>query len=366
MNKNIGILSVGVYLPEEVRRNDFWPASVSSKWLQKRQERQERLPAMSGWYGDNEQADSNGIARVLGALAEMNEDPFQGSKERRVAPIDMPSSEMETHAARDAIARANIPLSEIDMLVSYSSVPDYLTTPNACAVHAAVGLPEKCFTFSLEAACNSFLMQLSLAEKMILSGQARHALLVQSSNFTRLIPTDQAPSPMFGDGATAVLVGPVSAGAGILGQSHRTDGRLHCALATGVPGKRWYDEGRNVFYANNLDLARKQIVVVADHGRQVVREALDDAGLGLDAVDFYAPHQGTAWLRAVTQEFIGLTHARYTDTFPFAASLSAANIPLVLATAQRENQLRKGDVVAMFGGGAGETWSSVVMRWDAN
>ena len=360
MTKSVGIISVGAYLPAEIRKNDYWPASMAATWLQKWQE---RLPSMSNWYSEDERAGSSGIARVLAALMEIKNDPFQGSIERRVAPPEMPSSEMEIRAAREALERAQVPASEVDMLVSYSSVPDYLTTPNACAVHAALGLPEKCFTFSIEAACNSFLMQLSLAEKMIRCGQTRYALLVQSSNFTRLIPRDQSPSPMFGDGATAVLVGPVSEGSGILGQSHRTDGRLHCALATGVPGKHWYDEGRSVFYANNLDLARQQIVVVADHGRQVIHEALADAGLGVDDVGFYAPHQGTAWLRAVTQEFAGLRHARYTDTFPFAASLSAANIPLVLATAQRDNNLHNGDIVAMFGGGAGETWSSVIMRW---
>jgi 3-oxoacyl-[acyl-carrier-protein] synthase III len=360
MNKNVGIISVGAFLPDEIRRNDFWAPATAASWMQKWQE---RLPSMSNWYEDDERADSGGIAKVLTALMEIKNDPFQGSKERRVAPLDMPSSEMETRAAREALERANVSPSEVDMIVSYSSVPDYLTTPNACAIHHALGLPEKCFTFSLEAACNSFLLQLTLADKMIRGGQARYALLVQSSNFTRLIPPDQSPSPMFGDGATAVLVGPVAAGLGILGQAHHTDGRLHCALATGVPGKHWYDEGRNVFYANNLDLARRQIVVVADHSRQVVHEALGNAGLGVDDVDFYAPHQGTAWLRQVTQEFIGLKRARYTDTFPFAGSLSAANIPLVLATAQRENNLRSGDVVAMFGGGAGETWSSTVMRW---
>jgi 3-oxoacyl-[acyl-carrier-protein] synthase III len=360
MSKRVGILGVGVYLPDEIRTNDFWPAAVAATWLQKWQE---RLPSMSNWYSEDEQAPSSGIAQVLAALMDIKNDPFQGSIERRVAPLDMPSSQMEIRAAKDALERANIPASEIGMLVSYSSVPDYLTTPNACAVHSALGLPEKCFTFSVEAACNSFLLQLSLAEKMIRCGQARYALLVQSSNFTRLIPSDQSPSPMFGDGATAVVVGAVADELGILGQSHHTDGRLHCALATGVPGKRWYDEGRNVFYANNLDLARQQIVVVADHSRQVITEALDDAGMATKDVDFYAPHQGTAWLRAVTQKFAGLDGARYTDTFRFAASLSAANIPLVLATAQREKNLRKGDVVAMFGGGAGETWSSVVMRW---
>jgi 3-oxoacyl-[acyl-carrier-protein] synthase III len=362
MANNIGILSVGVYLPDEVRRNDWWPAAVVSTWQQKKQD---KLPTMSSWYdgADAERAKSSGVGRVLQALMEMATDPFQGARERRVAPEDMPASQMEIQAARQALERGGVQPSEVDLVLSYSSCPDYLTTQNACAIQHALGLPEKCFSLAVEGACNSFLMQLTLAEKMIRSGQARYGLLVQSSNFTRLIPPEHSPSAMFGDGATAVLVGPVGDGAGILGQAHRADGRLHCSVVTGIPGKRWWEEGRPVFYAANLELAREQITAVADHGRQVVHEALSDAGHTVDDVDFYAPHQGTGWLRRVTQEYIGLQRARYADTFPWAGSLSAANIPLALFTAERENTLRSGDLVAMFAGGAGETWSSIVLRW---
>ncbi len=362
MSDRIGIVSVGVYLPEQVRKNDWWPATVVSGWQEKKQD---KLPSMANWYdqSDAERAASSGVGRVLAALMEMRSDPFQGVRERRVAADDMPASEMEIRAARDAGERSGVAPSEIDLVMSYSSCPDFLTTQNACLVHEALGLPEKSFTLAVEAACNSFLMQLSLAQKMIASGQARHALLVQSSNFTRLIPPQHSPSAVFGDGATAVVVGPVKGDAGIYGESHRTNGRMHCAVVTGVPGKRWYDEGRPVFYAANLELAREMITAVADHGRQVVLEALEHAGYAPADVDFYAPHQGTGWLRRVTQSFIGLERARFCDTFPWAGSLSAANIPLALATAQREGTLRDGDLVAMFAGGAGETWSSIVMRW---
>jgi 3-oxoacyl-[acyl-carrier-protein] synthase-3 len=80
-------------------------------------------------------------------------------------------------------------------------------------------------------------------------------------------------------------------------------------------------------------------------------------------VSFYASHQGTSWLRAVTQEFAGLGHARSVDTFPWAASVMGVNVPLVLAAAVREGKLREGDLAVAFSGGLGETWSSVVIRW---
>ena len=358
----VGIHGIGMFLPDQVRKNDWWPSAVVDSWQQKKQD---KLPSMANWYDntDAERAQSTGIGRVLEALLEMRSDPFQGARERRVAPDDMLASEMEIRAARDAVERSGVSPTEIDLVMSYSSCPDYLTTQNACLIHHALGLPEKSFTLAVEAACNSFLMQMSIAQKMIASGQARHALLAQSSNFTRLIPAEYSPSAVFGDGATAVIVGPVGKGAGIQGESHRTNGRMHSSVVTGVPGKRWYDEGRAVFYAANLDLAREMITSVADHGRQVVLEALAGAGSTVEEVDFYAPHQGTAWLRRVTQEFTGMNRARYCDTFPWAGSLSAANIPLALATAQREGTLRDGDLVSMFAGGAGETWSSLIMRW---
>ena len=55
-------------------------------------------------------------------------------------------------------------------------VPDYLTPPNSCAVHWKLGLPKNCFVAAVDGTCNSFLLQLALAEQMILGGQARYGL----------------------------------------------------------------------------------------------------------------------------------------------------------------------------------------------
>ncbi|HEY5924502.1 MAG TPA: 3-oxoacyl-[acyl-carrier-protein] synthase III C-terminal domain-containing protein [Kofleriaceae bacterium] len=361
----VGIHGVGIYLPEQVRGNDWWPATLVEQWREKK--KGHTVPSQSSWVerqGDGpELPPLPGISRVIEALTALKDDPFQGSRERRVAPDDVVASQLEVRAARDAIARAGIDANEIGFLLSYSAVPDYLLTPNACAVHKQLGLPERCLSLAVEGACNSFALQLNLAEKLISSGQYRYGLLVGSSLGSRVVPSQQPGSALFGDGAVAVVVGPVADGYGVLGRSHHTDGTSHRGVVIGVPGKRWHDEGRNVFYVEDAELGRGLILTVADHAKECLEEALADAGMTKADVDFYACHQGTAWIRQITQEFAELGRARSVDTFAWAGSLMGANLPLVFAVAEREGMLRDGDVVTTFSGGLGETWSSLVLRW---
>ena len=47
-----------------------------------------------------------------------------------------------------------------------------------------------------------------------------------------------------GDGATAVVVGPVERDKGLIAQAHLTDGSLHKALVCTVKGKDWWKDGK--------------------------------------------------------------------------------------------------------------------------
>ena len=104
-------------------------------------------------------------------------------------------------------------------------------------------------------------------------------------------------------------------------------------------------------------------LMLADRGKEVVVDALEKLQLRPEDVQFYAAHQATIWFRRVTQAHIGLTGARSADTFPWAGTLSAANIPLVMATAEAEGALLDGNLVAIYSGGTGMTWSASILRW---
>jgi 3-oxoacyl-[acyl-carrier-protein] synthase-3 len=355
--QQVGILSTGLYWPEGVRRNDWWPEATVERWRQ--QARAGLLSSRSDLTDLPE-----GARRTLLAMAEYEDDPFAGAVERRIMPEGMVASDMEVAAARDAIARAGVEPGEIGLLMVANSLPDYLSVPTAPRVHRELGLPPRCFSLAVDASSDSFPKQLALAERMLQGGTPRYALLVQSCGSVHLTRQQDPHSAWFGDMATAQVVGGVGAGRGLLAQAHFTEGEYYEALVTGVPGERWY-EGKAAphTYVAQPPVARKMLLNVVEMGRQAVHAALRQAGHAPEEVDFYACHQATAWFRKVTQAHSGMEKARFVDFFPRAASVGASNIPLSLALGEREGLLKQGDLVATYAGGSGVTWSSVVLRW---
>jgi 3-oxoacyl-[acyl-carrier-protein] synthase-3 len=360
MVSNVGILGIGVYLPAEVRTNAWWPPAVVDGW-------RERIGATRAVLGNTgaveSPVESLGVRRVLAAIEQASEDIFQGAFERRVMPDGMLGSEMEIAAAREALELSGVPVSDIGLVLAHSHCPDFIGVPDACTVHHALGLPERCITLSADGSFNSFLLQLSIAEAMIASGVVRSALLLQSSASSRLVESRDPSSLFFGDAATAVVVGRVGEGRGILGRAHRTDGSLDRTVVCGIPGRRWYEEGRDILYVDDVQQSRKMILGVADCAEQTVTEALAEARLGPSDVSYYAAHQGTAWLQQVTKEHVGLGHARSVATFRETASVGSCNLPLLLREGARKGLLRDGDVAVLFSGGSGITWSSIALRW---
>lgn len=356
MNSSIGILGVGTYLPPEVRTNDWWPEHVVQRWQERAGRRVDRMRA------DLQNAPSEAARKTMEAIIELAADPFAGTRERRVMGKDMKASDMETLAAQEAIARSGVPKEEIDLVLSYTMIPDYINVPTACVVHNNLGLKEQCTTLAVDAVCNSFLMQLTIAQGLIASGAARYAVLTQASAMTRLPASGEVIDAAGGDAASAVIVGPVSEGRGILSCSHHTDGALWGALVCGIPEGHWYD-GKCVAYSEDNRANANMIIRLAERASQVVGESLTKAGLSREQVSFYASHQALRWLRRVGQECSGLTHAKYVDHFDYTGTVSAVNLPLQLAVGEKEGLLRPGDVVACFQGGTGMTWSGMALRW---
>jgi 3-oxoacyl-[acyl-carrier-protein] synthase-3 len=312
---------------------------------------------------DLNQAKTEGERAVLEAMSKYVADPFGGAVERRIVASELRASDIEAEACREAILRAGVSTKDIDFVLGYSGVPDYLATPNASAVHRKLGLGGGCFVSSIDAACNSFMHQLTYAKALVESGTRRYGLLFQSSLWTRMVTGEEVYSPWVGDGAAAVVVGPVSRGHGILAVRNDADGTNINAMVVGVPGKHWYDEGRNLWYACNINASDQMVLSLADRCRQSVAALLDQAHLHSSDVAYYGSHQPMPWFRPVTQQYAGLAHAKSVDTFQSMGSMSAANIPFGLYLAEQEGRLGDGDAVVLFAGGSGETWSSVALRW---
>ncbi len=351
----IGILGVGVHLPAEVRRNDWWSSATVAQWMENRQRAMAALRGMT--------AETPAVARVIAAMVESAGDPFQGSVERHILAADQTSYDMEEAAARDALARANVAAGDIDVVLTHTLVPEYQINNSACVLHQRLGLPSHCLSMGTDATAFSFLSQLTLAKALIGSGRAKRALLVQSCAVTRLIDPHDSIAPLFGDGATAVVVGDVSDGRGLVGDVNRTHSAHPFWMGAGAKSGRWYDEGRAVLYCPDPNRASHVFLDIPDQAIDATAAVLAATGYRPSDVAFFAAHQGMPWVRQLAQELSGLGAAATFDTFPFAASLFSANIPLVLRFAEDKQLIHDDDLVLLFGGGTGVTYGAALVKW---
>ena len=351
MNPSVGILGVALWLPPDVRTNDWWPRDVVARWKSDR-----RAPPPTGPL-------SAGATRVAAALAEQAVDPFQGAVARHVMSDAMTVFDMAEQAGRQAIARAGVAADQIDLLFTDTVLPDTLLGNPACQIHHRLGLPRRCFAMETGAVTYSFPMQLTLAETMIASGRARLALLVQACGPSRLLDFADPISPLFGDGATAAVVGRVGDGRGVLAAAHHCDGRFPNGLVAGVRGGAWSDPGRGVIHVADALQMRDVFLSTADVCKESIDAVLASAGLAASDVGLFAMHQGTPWLRRVVQDHAGLRDARSIDSFAQTGYLFAGTLPAGLALAERAGLVADDDLVLATGGGPGITFGSVAIRW---
>lgn len=348
--QSVGILGLGMQLPPTVRTNDWWDAEVVAKWSSPTPP-----PATS-------ELTETGRA-IVERMGKQARDPFQGALRRHVLADNESLLDLQVAAARIALDRAGVAAGEIDLVLTCTTPVEYQLTNSACELHEALGLPLDCFALHVDGAQHAFLLQLTLAETMIAAGQAHRALLVQASGVSRLVDPTSAISPMFGDGATAVVVGPVSTNSGIRAATHRTDGRLPNTLVASVPGGRWYDDGRAYLHLGDPRGMRDILLRTVDVSKESIETALARAGHRPSDVNVFAMHQGMPWLRELVQEHTGLAHARAVDTFADTAHLFAAFVPSTLVAAQDRGILADNDLVVIAGGGNGMTYGAAVLRW---
>src|SRR5919106_2071944 len=148
-----------------------------------------------------------------------------GIKQRRKAAPEEYTSLFAVRAARQAIERARIEPSDIDLLICATVTPDQILPSTGCLIQTELGA-HRAAAFDLAAACSGFLYGLTLANQMIRTGQSRYALVVGAEILTRYVDyTDRQTCVIFGDGAGAAVIGAVEEGRGILSTRIRSDGR---------------------------------------------------------------------------------------------------------------------------------------------
>jgi 3-oxoacyl-[acyl-carrier-protein] synthase-3 len=323
----VGILGTGIYVPERVLTNRDLERMVdtSDEWIRTR----------------------------------------TGIRERHIVADHEAASDLAILAARQAIQDAGISVEEIDLIVVATNSPDMLFPATACLVQHALGA-KKAGAFDVQAGCTGFIYALACGGQFVATGAAKAVLVIGTEALSRLVNwQDRNTCVLFGDGAGAVVIGPVPEGYGILATRLGSEGAGGPLLSLPAGLSRCPASPETV--ANNQHFIHM-------HGREVFKfavkvmeesclEVLQAAGLAPEQLDFLIPHQANIRIIEAAAKRLDLPLERVWINVDRYGNTSAASIPVALHEALQAGRIRDGDHVVLVAFGAGLTWGATLLRW---
>jgi 3-oxoacyl-[acyl-carrier-protein] synthase-3 len=94
-----------------------------------------------------------------------------------------------------------------------------------------------------------------------------------------------------------------------------------------------------------------------------VLETLAKVNLTVDDIDLLVPHQANLRILNSVATRLKIPLEKVIITVENHANTSAASIPLALDFANKNNRIKKGDLIILEALGGGLTWGSIALRW---
>ncbi len=285
-----------------------------------------------------------------------------GILQRHIAAEGETTSMLAAKAAEAALADAGLRPADIDLIIVATSTPDYTFPAVATQVQSHLRMHHG-VAFDLQAVCSGFVFAVATADKFLVSGSHKRALVIGAETFSRQLDwTDRTTCVLFGDGAGAIVLEAVASdGAlgspGVISTQLRSDGRHRAKLfVDGGPSStktvgHLRMEGKEVF--------KHAVGMVTD----VIKACFNDAGVTAADIDWFVPHQANRRIIDASADKLGLPREKVVVTVDRHGNTSAASIPLALDVAVRDGRIKKGDLVMIEAMGGGFTWGAALIRW---
>ncbi|MEO7672523.1 MAG: beta-ketoacyl-ACP synthase III [Pyrinomonadaceae bacterium] len=288
-----------------------------------------------------------------------------GIKQRHKAREDEYTSQFGSLAAKQAVERAGVDMSEIDIIVCATTTPDQIMPSTGALIQAQIGAVNAA-GMDVFAACSGFLYGLTMVESMIRTGQIRYALVIGAEVLTKYVDyTDRGTCVIFGDGAGAAVLGPVAEGKGILATKIKSDGRYEEQLYAPGGGTKLgtthktIDDGQHFFKMKGNELFKVAVRSMAD----ISAEMLAKAGYTVDDVDLVVPHQANQRITDAVASRLGVSDEKVYSNIAELGNTSSASIPIALDECIQSGKIKEGSLVLLTAFGGGVTWGGTVIRF---
>jgi 3-oxoacyl-[acyl-carrier-protein] synthase-3 len=274
---------------------------------------------------------------------------------------------MAIGAAEQALTRAKLTIGDIDTVVVATITYPHQAPSAATAVIQRMGNPTAA-ALDISAACAGFCYGVAMAHDMVRAGSAKKVLVIgveKISDFTD--PTDRATAFIFADGAGAVIIGE-SSEPGIGPVEWGSDSESRDAI---LMNPSWI-EVRNT--ETQLTKADVKWPNITQEGQKVFRwavfsmskaglKALDAAGLSVNDLDAFIPHQANARIiETMAKEMKIPDSVVIADDIRTNGNTSAASIPLAMDALLAKHPELHGKIALLIGYGAGLVYAGQVVK----
>ncbi len=288
-----------------------------------------------------------------------------GIRERRIAAPEQATSDLAVEAAKRALEDAGSTPEEVDLIIVATNTPDCLFPATACIVQDSIGA-NKAGGFDLLSGCTGFIYALSTAAQFVSAGTYKKVLVIGAEVLSKIVDwEDRKTCVLFGDGAGAVLVGQVPQGYGLIHSKLASDGSgqdLLCLPASGsrLPVcKKAIEKKQHLLKMNGREVFKFAVRTCGDG----TLETLEEAGMTMEDIDFWIPHQANNRIIAAAAKRLNLSSEKIVINLDRFGNTSTASIPMALEEAVKQNRIKDGDNVVMTAFGAGLTWAVSILKW---
>jgi 3-oxoacyl-[acyl-carrier-protein] synthase-3 len=281
-----------------------------------------------------------------------------GIKQRHIADKSEFTSDLAFKASQNLLENYKINVEEIDMIIVATTSPD-LTFPSTACILQNKLKAHKAFCFDVQAVCSGFVYAISVANNFIQNGSAKKVLVVGSETLSRIVDwSDRNTCVLFGDGAGAVLLeATTEENRGIISYSLHSDGSLIDILKTS--GGSSFNQKAGFIEMSGREVFKHAV----DKMVNSVLETLEKVNLKVEDIDLLIPHQANLRILNSVATRLKIPLEKVIITVENHANTSAASIPLALDFANKNNKIKKGDLIVLEALGGGLTWGSIALLW---
>ena len=268
-------------------------------------------------------------------------------------------TDLSVTASTQALNKAGLTTSDIDLIICATLGGDYRTPSHACSVAEQLGT--NCPAFDINAACTGFVYALDVASCYLDSGKVKNILIICAEMMSTQVDwNDRNTCILFGDGAAATVV---TAGNALkfLSLSATADTAiLNLPADTGNSPYINTKKEKDYLHMQGQEVFKFAVNVVGPD----MEKALETLDMTPGQIDWYLIHQANKRIVDSIRRRLKQPEEKFPINIGKYGNISSVSIPLLLYEMLEEGKLKTGDITFMSAFGAGLTAGSCIMVWE--